>query len=383
MKAGNCIYFSRSECRSCALLALPYQEQLQRKQSMINEAFLACGVEATVEPCVPSDRLFGSRNKAKMVVGGSVQAPVLGIMLEGFRLQELATCPLVDTRIPPILSALREGITRFGVVPYDVVKRKGELKYFIVRTSERSGETLVRFVLRSREQADRVAQLAGHMALSFPTIKVASINLQPVHQAVLEGEEEIILTENDFIRDPIGQYQFLCGSQSFAQVTTNVAVKLYNYAAQKVKSAQPKLMLDLYCGIGGFSTFCASYAERILGVEASEAAIRDARRSAVENGIKNTEFVAQDVEPFLDRLKDRPDLILLNPPRRGLSPRIIERILVSNVQHVLYSSCNPSTLSRDVSELFSAYQLESVAPFDMFPLTDHVEALAVLRRRAE
>lgn len=359
-------------------MSLSYEQQLKRKHDLVSSAIATASLSALVEPCVPSDRLLGSRNKAKMVVGGSARQPELGIMLEGFRFQELAACPLVDERVPPLLVAIREGISRHCIDPYDVARRKGELKYCIVRMSERSGEAIARFVLRSRSQAERVAKLAVELTQQFSDLKVVSINLQPVHQAVLEGEEEFIVSAVDHIRDPLGRYEFLCGPQSFAQVTSNVAVKLYEFVASHAQAIRPKRVLDLFCGIGGFSTFCAPYSENIQGVELSAPAIQDAVRSAEHNRITNTHFLAADVEAYLEQLVESPNLIVINPPRRGLSPRIIERLLKLRAPHIIYSSCNPTSLARDLAELSDAYTVKTIRPFDMFPLTEHVEVVAVL-----
>jgi 23S rRNA (uracil747-C5)-methyltransferase len=342
--------------------------------------FRDAGFDARPEEIVPSDKDLGSRNKAKMAVGGTSRKPTLGIVNADYSISDISDCPLHIQPIPGLLPAIRELISQHSLAPYDIKARTGEIKYVIVRASETTGECMLRLVLRSREQLKAAENLLREAQEKFPAIIVASINLQPVPQAIIEGPEEIQVSDRDYMVDVLAEKKIVFSAQSFSQVTSNVAAKLYLAAAEIVKKARPKTLLDLFCGVGAFSLFCAPWVERGVGVELSERAISNAQRGFELNGLSNFEFIADDAEKFLERFKQSLDCIIVNPPRRGLSPVLVRDIVRLAPETLLYSSCYPESLLRDLRALSNQYAIERILPFDMFPLTGHVETLVSLAK---
>lgn len=326
---------------------------------------------------VSSPDNFHSRNKAKMVVSGTVQEPKLGLID-----QDLSECPLYDQSMQNFFHQLKPFISEANLIPYDVKSKKGELKYIILFQSQTTKGQMLRFVLRSKESFERIKKLVPKLKTKFPKLELISVNLQPEHKAIIEGEEEIILTDRPFIVDQLGRYSFALGPKSFYQVNSLVAEQLFELAAKKAKIIKPKMVLDLYCGVGTFATFVSPYSEKVLGIEISSEAIAYANQAKSINKISNLEFVADDVELYLKKNSEiKPDLIIVNPPRRGLNPEIINLIKKLKPQHLFYSSCNPETLERDMQELLTNYEVVDQTPFDLFTLTSHLEVFTELKIR--
>jgi 23S rRNA (uracil747-C5)-methyltransferase len=210
---------------------------------------------------------------------------------------------------------------------------------------------------------------------------VVSCNIQPLPAAILEGPEEIILTEAKTIEITYNGIPLTFSPQSFMQVTHEVAEALYARAARYVGEQSYSDALDLFCGVGGFSLSTASAVKTVRGVEFSPSAVKSAQAAAQRLGITNASFTADDVERFLERGDSgTPDLVIANPPRRGLSPTIISSLQNLSPRTILYSSCNPDTFARDLHALSDRYDLERIALFDMFAMTEHCEVLGILRR---
>ncbi len=381
----RCAYHEAGSCKSCGLITVPYEEQLKNKEETLASIFYDYVKSGTnLKAIVPSTDLSGSRNRGKVVVSGYVHAPVIGITNDSLVGVEILDCPLHDVQINRIFQESKDLIRNCGIPPYDVAKKQGELKYLVVRYSSSSGEALVRLVMKSTGLLERAKRFAELLQKRLPYVKVISVNVQPVHAAIIEGEEELVLTPQKAIVETIGTKQIVFAPQSFCQVTPNVAAKLYSYVADIVKEASPRKLIDLYCGSGGYSVYCAPYSKTVVGIEMSKGAVESAKETALINHVTNAEFLAGDVEEYLGNIsKPEVDAIIVNPPRRGLSPALIEALKRIAPKVIVYSSCNQETLKRDLDMLLSHYQLLSLQPFDMFPLTRHVEVVARLELKSK
>jgi 23S rRNA (uracil747-C5)-methyltransferase len=311
-----------------------------------------------------------------MAVGGDNSAPIIGLVTLDKPAVDLVECPLTPEPVRQLLRAVRELIRSQKLSPYDIATRVGELKHVIVMTSADHSQAIVRFVLRSSEALPRIRKSVNHLQTLFPWVKVISCNIQPKPAAILEGPEEIILTAEQVISEHFGEIALFLAPQSFMQVTPEVARALYAQAAHYIKLEQPQLVLDLFCGVGGFSLHAARHATHVTGVELSSAATECAQRGAKHLHLSNTQFHAADVESFLNTYDNAyPDVVIVNPPRRGLSSRILSQLLRLQPRMILYSSCAPETFARDAQLLNPSYILEELTPFDMFPMTLHCELL--------
>ena len=414
-----CQLHDASLCRSCPNLDLPLAQQLQLKQSAV-QATLAGQVEARtwLEPFASAPSHF--RNKAKLAVSGTTHAPVLGLVDRFDNGTDLTSCPLHVNEIKAALPPLTRAITRMGLQPYSIVKRRGELKHVLI-TASANGQLMVRFVLRSTAQLPAIRKGAPRLQSELPGLRVLSVNIQPRPAAILEGEREIIFSQDSTLDMPLylpelgadgvvvnnkkSVLPLVLPPQSFFQTNSDVAAGLYaqarawarDYAGGQAGAlagepgaggAHPdatqssQSIWDLYCGVGGFALALAQPGAQVLGVEVSAPAIDGARAAAARLGLTSPQvrFEAGDAS-VLDASgqvygHDKPDLLVVNPPRRGIG-ELAASIEGSGIKRVLYSSCNPASLAKDL-EVMSSYRVRRARLFDMFPYTNHAEVLVEL-----
>ena len=372
----QCAHFDARRCLSCTQILRPYGEQLGSKQQHCAEALREHdGLEWL--PAVAS-RESGFRNKAKMAVSGTAGRPVLGILDRGG--VDLSDCALYPDTLQACFPVLARFITLAGIEPYDVGRRSGELKQVLV-TESPDGELMVRFVLRSQEPVTRIRKHLPWLREALPSLVVVSVNLLPEHRAVVEGDREILLTEQATLTMRVNHLDLFLRPQSFFQTNTEVAAALYRQAAAWVDEVSPRSVWDLYCGVGGFALHCAAPGRAVLGVEISAEAVLGAEASARSAGLDGVRFAAGGAESFAVSSASLPDLVVVNPPRRGIGAELAGRLEHSSVGHVLYSSCNVASLARDLRAMPSLRPLRARL-LDMFPHTHHYEVVTLLERVA-
>ena len=364
----QCSHFDIGECRSCALLPVPVADQVAGKQARTAE--LLPGVSWLPPVTGPES---GFRNKAKMVVAGSVTRPTLGILDPRGAGVDLRDCGLHTPGLRAALPVLAGFVETAALTPYDVPARSGELKHLLV-TESPDGELMVRFVLRSREAEARIRKHLPTLLDALP-IAVASLNLQPDHKAVLEGETEIVLTERETLPMRVNDLVLQLRPQSFFQTNTLVAERLYATARAWAAESAARTVWDLYCGVGGFARHLAGPDRDVVGVEISAEAARAANLDAAP-GLR---FEAGDAITWATSQPAPPDLVVVNPPRRGLGPELAGWLERSGVREVLYSSCHVESLARDLAAMPSLRPGRGVL-LDMFPQTTHHETLLHLIR---
>ena len=315
-----------------------------------------------------------------MSVTGTVEHPRIGILDSELEGRELLDCPLHLPIINAALENIKSLITEFKLTPYDIETKRGELKSLIIKSSADGNALLVRFVLRSTEALPRVKKAGVKLMEAIPEVISVSANIQPIAHAILEGESEILLLGGGVLWEQHGDLVLAFMPQSFSQVTSETATALYDYVSGLIVESRPEVVLDLYCGVGGFSLKAAKHSTHVTGVEISAQAIECANLGAKRNGIDNVTFIAKPVEDFLAATALEPSMVIVNPPRRGLGKSIVRTICELRPATIIYSSCNLETLLRDLSDM-PDYETLSVAPFEMFPLTEHLEVVAHLQRR--
>ncbi|PNH87497.1 23S rRNA (uracil(747)-C(5))-methyltransferase [Vibrio diazotrophicus] len=374
----QCEFFTQQLCTSCTNCAQPYQQQVSAKDAELKTLLAELNPEQWLSPVTSSETRF--RNKAKMVVLGAAHAPILGIenTLNGEALS-LTHCPLYPQDMQDLLAYLQNWIRTSGIPPYNKIKKKGELKFILLTRSEHGGKFMLRFVARSKEVLPRITNNLPRLLEDFPAIEVVSVNIQPVHMARLEGDEEIFLTEQEYLIERFNDVPLVIRPKSFFQTNPKVAQALYATARDWVREIAPSKMWDLFCGVGGFALHCSTPTTEVIGIEIEPEAIASAKRSAQEMGIDNLSFAALDSAQFSHSQDAAPDLVLVNPPRRGLGSSLTDQLEALAPKHIVYSSCNPHTMNEDVKNLQS-YKVLKVQWFDMFPHTNHAEVLALLER---
>ena len=321
----------------------------------------------------------GFRNKAKMAVGGTVDAPTLGILDRDFSGIDLHDCGLHSEGLRAALERIAGWIRDAGLTPYDVGARRGELKHVLL-TESPDAEMLLRLVVRSTALEARIRSRLPALREAVPALRVVTLNVQPEHKAVLEGEREIVLTDDSTLPMRLATGVTLrLGPRSFFQTNTLVAEALYGQARSWVDALPGvRTVWDLYCGVGGFALHLAAPGREVLGVEVSADAIAAAQATAAELGVA-AGFVAGDATAYALAATEVPDLVVVNPPRRGIGADLAGWLEQSGVRHVVYSSCNAESLARDLALMPSLRPVEARV-LDMFPHTTHYEVIALLSR---
>ena len=383
----QCDYFDAHRCRSCALMGVPYAVQLADKQQHCAAVLSEVAPAVTWLPAVESAE-SGFRNKAKLVVGGVPGAVTLGILDATGRGVDLRGCGLYEPGLHDLVPRLAHLVDALRLEPYDVPSRRGELKHLIV-THSPAGDVMLRFVLRSQKHLALLRSRLVVIRERVPEAVVVSVNLQPDHKAVLEGETEIVLSEADVLPMQVNGITLTLRPNSFFQTNTAVAAALYRQAQQWISATRPARVLDLYCGVGGFALHAALLAEGgpadVIGIEVSSEAVASAERTADElrattDGLAHISFRVGDATDVaaLGGL-GVGSLVVVNPPRRGIGVALSAWIEQSDAERVIYSSCNVESLARDLARLPS-FAAVAARLFDMFPQTGHHEVMVLLER---
>lgn len=370
----HCPHFAAARCRSCAWIERSYAEQLADKQALAESRIQGPRLHWLAPMASAAG---GFRNKAKMAVGGTIDAPVLGLVDLQDHAVDLADCLLYPTGLQAAFAPLREFIRSARITPYSLAERRGELKYLLL-TIAPSGELGLRFVLRSREPLSRIEKHLPALREVLPRLGPVSVNLQPEHKAVLEGDTEILLPGPDSLRMVLNGIPLHLQPRSFFQTHTELAAALYARAARWIAELKPLRLLDLYCGVGGFALHCAAHAGEVIGREISAEAIASAQRSAAELGLANTHFEIADASAAA-AVAGAVDAILVNPPRRGIGAELCAAIESSPARTLIYSSCNIDSLAADLARL-PGFEAVEAQVLDLFPHTAHFETLVLLSR---
>ncbi len=367
-------------------MGVPYAAQLADKDATV-QALLADHAPADVwlEPFTGPEAAF--RNKAKLVVGGSRGEPTLGILDPGGAGVDLRHCGLYEPGLHEAVVALADLVGRLGLTPYDVPRRTGELKHVLV-THSPDDELMVRFVLRSPGQLGRVRRGLPDLVTTLPGLRVVSANFLPAHTALLEGDEEQVLTEQQTLPMRVNDITLHLRPQSFFQTNTTVAAGLYRQAQEWLSEVAPASLWDLYSGVGGFALHALT-ADRppteVTGIEVSAEAVASAQQTLTElpaGRAGRASFRAGDATRYAvaSPPEDAPDAVVVNPPRRGVGRELATWLDRSRVGHVVYSSCNARSLAADLAAM-PHLRVSRARLFDMFPQTSHHEVMVLLERR--
>ena len=365
-----CPLFGR--CGGCQLMHLKYSQQLVAKRQRVVDALERIGKFEGIEvaDCVPSPSSLHYRNKIQLPVCENLE---LGLYARGSHdLVPIERCFIhcdLGERAFQAIAAIVKGAQL----------EKGFLRYALIKTALHTEQVLVVLVTRGEGQ-ESLKTLARQMMEAVPEIKgvVQNVNRRPGN--VILGEIYRTLAGHGSIEEEICGLTFKVSPASFFQVNPSQAQQLYQRAIECAALTGKEKVLDAYCGVGTLSLLMAQSAQEVLGVECVSEAINDAKENAEKNGISNVTFECAKAEEFIGTI-DALDVALLNPPRKGCAPELLNRLLEVKPKRVIYISCDPATLARDLQILSSGgYQLDSVTPFDMFPQTAHVETLVTLTR---
>jgi 23S rRNA (uracil1939-C5)-methyltransferase len=392
---ARCAHFGA--CGGCRLQDVAYAAQLEGKRRLVEAALASRGLagRAEVEPVRPAPLLYGYRNKMEFSFGsrrwidptepaGATSSFALGLhAAELFdKVVDVRACAIQPPAADAILSAAREIALERALEPWDARAHTGLLRHLVVRTARATGGILVGIVT-SREAEAEIGGFADALlarGLGITTL-VHGVNSRPADTAIAERVR--VLFGPGFLVEELGGLRFELSYSSFFQTNTAAAEVLVSIVREEASVAATDVVWDLYCGIGMLALSLAGSAREVVGFEVVPSAVADARRNAERNGIPNARFVEGDVVPGLEAAKGSPppDLLLLDPPRSGLHPKVFEAIDPLPARRLVYVSCNPAAAARDVERLCaSGWRAGRVRPVDLFPHTPHVECVVGLSR---
>ena len=326
---------------------------------------------------------FHYRNKAQYPLGlNKENEPVVGIFAQrSHEIIPMEKCLIQKPISEEIAKTILEFIKQNKISIYNEKTGKGLFRHIVIKVGAKANEIMCILVINGK-QIPKETELVEMLIKKYPNIKTIVKNINTKNTNVILGLENINIYGNGYIEDKLGEYKFKISPLSFYQVNPIQAEKLYNIGVEAAKITLNDTVFDLYCGIGTISLFMAKYAKKVYGVEIVEQAIENAKENAILNNINNVDFIAGDTEVVLDDLinnkKIIPDVVMVDPPRKGLDNRSIDNILKIKPDRVVYISCNPATLVRDLAKFEENYVIEEIRPVDMFPFTKHVECVSVL-----
>ena len=280
-----------------------------------------------------------------------------------------------------IAKFILEFIKKNNLSIYDEISRKGLFRHIVIKVGIKTNEIMCVLVINGKA-IPKEKELIKELTQRFPNIKTIVKNINTKNTNVILGQENINIYGNGYIKDILGEYTFKISPLSFYQVNHIQAEKLYNLGVEQAQITKNDIVFDLYCGIGTISIFMSKYAKKVYGVEIVKDAVKDAIENAGINNVTNTEFYAGDVEIILDELINKknivPNVVMVDPPRKGLDKNSINNIMKIKPRKIVYISCNPATLIRDLACFEELYDIRTITPVDMFPFTSNVECCALL-----
>ncbi|WP_342526207.1 23S rRNA (uracil(1939)-C(5))-methyltransferase RlmD [Chryseomicrobium sp. FSL W7-1435] len=370
-------------CGGCQLQHLSYEGQLMVKEKQVRSAMERIGkVHTTVLPVMGMDNPWRYRNKSQIPFGTEDGRVVAGFYKSGSHdIADTPTCLIQSEEADRLMLALKERALELGLEPYDEKTGRGQLRHLVVRKGQTSGETMVVLVTKSRKltQPEKVIQFIRQLEPS--TVSIVQ-NINPTRTNVIFGEETFVHWGKSHIVDSIGAIQFEISARSFYQINPIQTNVLYQKALEAAGLTGTETVMDAFCGIGTISLFLAQQAKQVLGVEIVPQAVEDARRNAELNGFTNAEFEVGAAEDVITKWYEDgklPDVVVVDPPRKGLDGKLIDTLIEHKPRRIVYVSCNPATLARDLRLLEDGgYTVHEVQPVDMFPHTTHVECVTYL-----
>lgn len=380
-----CPYFGR--CGGCRLQHLAYPAQLAFKEKQVRDCLERLGGLGAFElrPILPAPEPYGYRNKMEFTVAGAPPAIGLHAAQRYDVVLDIERCLLQSETLNALLDEFRRQVRERALSIYDPVTERGLLRFVMMREGRRTGEAMVN-VVGAAPDVETLAPVADALRARVPATASVVLNVNAKKASVAVGSEEHLLLGRDHIRERLGPVTFQVSANSFFQTNTLQAERLFAIVETACELDGSETLLDLYSGTGAISLLLARRARRVYGIEVTAAAVADAIRNAGVNGIENCTFLAGEVRhvlPDLIRQGVRASIVVADPPRAGFHPKALAALVALAPARIVYVSCNPSTLARDVGDLArQGYRLEWVQPVDMFPQTPHIEAVARLRREA-
>ena len=380
-----CPYFG--QCGGCRLQHLAYPAQLAFKQKKVRDCLNRLGGvgEFELRPILPAPEPYGYRNKMEFTIAGDPAALGLHAFERYDVVLDIERCLLQSDGMNTLLDEFRRQVRDRAVSVWDPRTERGLLRFVMMREGRNTGEAMVN-VVAAAPDIETLTPVADALRARAPATASVVLNVNAKKASVSVGSEEHLLAGREHITESLDGVVFQISANSFFQTNTRQAERLFAVVEAACELTGSETLLDLYSGTGAISLLLARRVRAVYGIEVAAAAVADAIRNARANGIDNCTFLAGEVRhvlPDLMRQGVRASVVVADPPRAGFHPKALSALATLAPGRIVYVSCNPSTLARDVGDLVrQGYRLEWVQPVDMFPQTPHIETVARLRRAA-
>lgn len=374
------------QCGGCQLQHINYEGQLLYKQKQVKDVLERIGKldlsRITVHPTLGMEDPWNYRNKAQVPVGEREGGLIAGFYQQrSHEIIDMNECLIQQSENDRVVQAIKEICGKYGIKAYNEERHKGWLRHIMVRYGAVTGEMMVVFITRTNDFPHK-AKIVEEITTAFAHVKSIVQNINPKKTNVIFGDETTVIWGEEYIYDTIGEIKFAISARSFYQVNPEQTKVLYDKALEYAELNGEETVIDAYCGIGTISLFLAKQAKKVYGVEIVPEAIEDAKRNAELNGIENAEFEVGEAEVVIPKWYEegiKADTLVVDPPRKGCDEALLRTILEMKPKRVVYVSCNPGTLARDLRALEDGgYETLEVQPVDMFPHTAHVECCVLL-----
>ncbi|MGB3295957.1 MAG: 23S rRNA (uracil(1939)-C(5))-methyltransferase RlmD [Phormidesmis sp.] len=371
------------KCGGCQWQQVDYAKQLEAKHHLVTDALMRIGKleDVQVDPVLACEEPLGYRNKATYPLGRSqIDAVQAGYYRKGsHRLVNLNQCPVQDSRLDPLLAEVKQDIQDRQWKIYDERLHKGHIKHLSLRIGRRTGQILLTLVSRSVKLKGIHEQAQQWMA-RYPDVVGVLVNLNWKRTNAIFGPDTYCITGQTYLEEAFAGLIFHIQPTTFFQVNTAQAERLLEHIQTELALTGEETLVDAYCGVGTFTLPLARQVKRCIGLESLTESVTQAEENAALNKIENATFKIGDVAALLPELDEKPDIVLLDPPRKGCEPAVLDALIAIRPERIVYVSCNPATLARDLQTLCETggYQIRRVQPADFFPQTSHVECAAFL-----
>ena len=377
---------SLRQCGGCQIQELDYQKQLDVKTNEVKQVISRIGKldDVVIHDTLGMEHPFRYRNKAQFPIQKKDNMPVIGFYKKkSHDLISTDECIIQHEVNDKIIKIIKTYIRAYNVSIYDEKAHKGLLRHLVTKVGFTTGEVMIVLVANGKK-LPYLKELASVLKENIPGFKTLVVNVNTQKTNVILGKENIVAYGDGMIRDYIGELVFEISPLSFFPVNPLQTEVLYNKDLQYANLGENDTVFDIYCGIGTISLFLAQKAKKVYGIEIVEDAIKDAKRNAKINNMDNVEFYvgkAEEVVPKMYKEGKRANVVVVDPPRKGCDEKVLDTIVSMEPDRVVYVSCNPSTLARDLAYLNErGYKCHEIQPVDMFPHSVHVENVAWLSK---
>lgn len=380
-----CIHFG--DCGGCRYQNLPYDEQLALKKRQVEDLIKKSGLAITIEAIHASPIAEGYRNKMEFTFGDEEKDGPLALGMHKknsfYDIVSLRDCRIVDSDFNVLLQTILRYFKERGATFFHKIRHEGFLRHLVMRRSAKTGDILINLVTTSQGTLDADAFVREILAAKIDGKVVGILHTRNDNLAdVVQSDETRTLYGQDYFYEYLYNLRFKISPFSFFQTNTLGAEVLYDRVREYVGDTKDKLIYDLYTGTGTIAQMLAPVASHVVGVEIVEEAVSAAKKNAVDNGLTNCEFIAGDVLRVVDNLPKKPDILVLDPPRDGIHPKALKKIIDFGVEEMVYVSCKPTSLMRDLLVLREVgYEVKRCCLVDMFPGTVHVETVVLMSRK--